>query len=88
MTSESAHIVVLETTDNYRSLMKCPHCSHWNRIEVDKIFVEQPSSEPKVRVMIRMYEPLEAVECKKCGKAIADRSPKQNRETYLKRDND
>jgi hypothetical protein len=34
-------------------------CGHWNRFEVNKIFLEQPSPEPKVKVMIPMYEPLE-----------------------------
>jgi hypothetical protein len=32
----------------------------------NKIFIEQPSPEPKVRVMIPMYEPLEVVKCRKC----------------------
>ena len=49
--------------------MKCPFCGHWNRIPVNKIFIEQPSSESKVRVMIPMYEPLEVA---KCGKVIAE----------------
>ena len=48
--------------------LKCPHCSHWNRIRVDKTFAEQPSSEPKVKALIPMYEPLEVVTCKKYGK--------------------
>jgi len=52
--------------------MKCSHCGHWNRIPVNKIFIEQPSSEPKVRVLIPMYEPLEISKCKKCGKIIAE----------------
>jgi len=52
--------------------MKCRYCGHWNRIQVNKIFVEQPSSEPKVKVLIPMYEPLETVKCKKCGKIIAE----------------
>jgi len=34
--------------------MKCPDCSHWNGVAVNKIFVEQNSLEPKVRVMIPM----------------------------------
>jgi len=48
--------------------MKCPCCSHWNRLEVDKIFVEQPYPEPKVKVLIPMYNPLKTETCKKCGK--------------------
>jgi len=39
--------------------MKCSNCGHWNRVPVNKIFIEQPSPEPTVQVMIPMYEPLE-----------------------------
>jgi len=39
---------------------------------MNKIFIEQPSTEPKVRVMIPMYEPLEVAKCEKCGKVIAE----------------
>jgi len=52
--------------------MKCPSCGHWNRILVNKIFIEQSSSEPKVKVLIPMYEPSEVVKCKKCGEIIAE----------------
>jgi len=55
--------------------MKSPNCGHWNRVPVNKIFIEQPSSERKVKVLIPMYEPSEVVKCKKCGKIIAE--PKQ-----------
>lgn len=51
--------------------IKCPYCFKWNRIRVDKIFVEQPSSEPKVRVMIPHYNPLKIERCSKCNKIIA-----------------
>jgi len=54
--------------------MKCPNCGHWNRVPVNKIFIEQPSSEPKVKVLIPMYEPLEVVKCKRCGKVKAELS--------------
>jgi|GEM_PF-1552751 len=47
-------------------------CGHWNRIKVNKIFLEQPSPEPKVKVMIPMYEPLETSKCEKCGKVIVE----------------
>ena len=43
---------------------ECPYCSHWNSLEVDKIFVEQPSSERKVKVLIPMYKLLEIVKDK------------------------
>jgi len=36
------------------------------------VVLEQPSPEPKVKVMIPMYEPLETSKCKKCGKIIAE----------------
>jgi hypothetical protein len=52
--------------------MKCSICGHWNRVPVNKIFVEQLSPEPKVMVMIPMYEPLETIKCKKCSKIIAE----------------
>jgi len=52
--------------------MKCSHCGCWNRVEVNKILVPQPSLEPKVRVLIPMYEPLEVAKCEKCGKVIAE----------------
>ena len=55
-----------------RLRMKCPKCGHWNRVPVNKVSVEQDSSEPKVKVFIPMYEPLEIVKCKKCGKVIAE----------------
>ena len=41
-----------------------PDCDHWNHIPVNKNFIEQPSSEPKVEVMIPMYEPLQMSKCK------------------------
>jgi ribosomal protein S27AE len=52
--------------------MKCPNCGHWNRVPVSKVLVEQDSPEPKVKVVIPMYEPLETSKCKKCGKIIAE----------------
>ena len=52
--------------------MKCSHCGCWNRFEADKIFVQQPSPEPKVKVFIPMYKPLKTERCKKCGKVIAE----------------
>ena len=51
--------------------MKCPSCGHWNRVPVNKIFIEQYSPEPKVKAYVPMYEPLETVKCKKCSKIIA-----------------
>jgi hypothetical protein len=52
--------------------MKCPNCGHWNRIPVNKLFIEQPSPDPKVRVMVPMYEPFQVSKCEKCGKVIVE----------------
>jgi len=52
--------------------MKCSRCVHWNGVSVNKLFLEQPSPEPKVKVMIPMYEPLETSKCKHCGNVIAE----------------
>jgi len=29
--------------------MKCEACGHWNRVPVNKIFIEQDTPEPKVK---------------------------------------
>ena len=55
-----------------RLRMKCSDCGHWNRVPFNKIFIEQKSPEPKVKVLIPMYEPLEVTKCKKCRKVIAE----------------
>ena len=52
--------------------MKCPSCGHWNRVQVNKLFIEQPNPEPKLKVVIPMYEPLQVSKCAKCGKVIAE----------------
>lgn len=52
--------------------MKCEACGHWNRIEVNKLFIEHSTSDPKVKAFLPMYEPLKVVRCKKCGKVIAE----------------
>jgi len=41
--------------------MKCSSCGYWNRVSVNKVFVEQISPEPKVKVLIPMYEPLKVI---------------------------
>lgn len=54
-----------------RFRLKCSNCGHWNRFLVNKIFLEKPSPEPKVKLYVPMYEPLKVVNCKKCGQVIA-----------------
>ncbi len=51
--------------------LKCPNCSHWNRIEVEKVFLNPECSEPKVQVLIPHYLPLKEEKCNKCGNVIA-----------------
>jgi len=52
--------------------IKCPYCGQWNRVPVNKVFIEQNSPEPKVKVLIPMYKPLEVVKCEKCRMVIAE----------------
>jgi len=52
--------------------MKCSEYGHWNGFAVNKIFIEQATSEPKVKAYVLMYNPLETVRCRKCGKVIAE----------------
>jgi len=52
--------------------IKCSNCGHWNRVSVNKMFLEQPSQDPKVKIFIPVYEPLKTTKCKKCGKTIAE----------------
>ena len=52
--------------------LKCSNCGHWNRVPASKIFIEQNTSDSKVKAYIQVYEPSEVVKCKKCGKAIAE----------------
>lgn len=54
-----------------RLKIKCS-CGHWNSVPVNKIYLEQTSPEPKVKVMIPMYEPLEVSKCEKCSSIIAE----------------
>lgn len=50
--------------------IECP-CGHWNRITFNTVFSEPPLPEPKVRMMKRMYKPLEETKCAKCGGVTA-----------------
>jgi len=55
-----------------RLRMKCKACGHWNRIEVNKLLIEQETSELKVKAFIPMYEPLKVEKCEKCKTVIAE----------------
>jgi len=52
--------------------IKCSNCGYWNRVPVNKMFLEQPSQDSKVKVFIPVYEPLKTAKCEKCGKIIAE----------------
>jgi hypothetical protein len=55
-----------------RLRMKCKACGYWNQFEVNKLFIEQPSSEIKVKAFLPMYEPLQVSKSKECGKIIVE----------------
>jgi hypothetical protein len=40
--------------------------------QVEKIFSEQLSSEPKVKVLVPLYLPFKSEKCAKCGHVIAE----------------
>ena len=52
--------------------IKCPNCSHWNRIEVEKVFTEQATSEAKVKAFTPLYLPLKTEKCSKCNHVMAE----------------
>jgi hypothetical protein len=52
--------------------MKCSYCGHWNKVPAIKVFFEPDSTEPKVKVMIPMYQPVQTSKCEKCGKTTAE----------------
>jgi hypothetical protein len=55
-----------------RHRMKCKACGYWNRIEVKKLFIEQETNDPEVKVIIPYYELLRVETCKNCRKIIAE----------------
>ena len=52
--------------------MKCRNCGHWNRIEVEKLFLNSNSSENKMKVFLPFYLPLKTEVCSKCKSVIAE----------------
>jgi ribosomal protein S27E len=65
---------LLHGKKNRNLRMKCSSCGHWNRVTVNKIFLEQPSpiDANKVKVIIPMYQPLEKVKCEKCSRTVVE----------------
>jgi len=39
-------------------------CGHWNRVSVNKLAIQQNSPEPKVKVFVPTYKPLQVSKCK------------------------
>lgn len=54
-----------------RLKIKCS-CGHWKSVLINKVFIEQPSPESKVKVLIPMYAPLQVSKCEKCGQVVAE----------------
>lgn len=52
--------------------MKCSSCGKWNRIEVEKVYSEQATSEARIKAFIPMYLPLKTERCSKCDNVIAE----------------
>ena len=50
--------------------LECP-CGYWNAITCNTVYFEPTSPEPKVRVMKRMYKPIEETQYSKCGRVTA-----------------
>lgn len=61
-----------ETIMKVKLRMKCKVCGHWNRFEVEKIFFNPDSQEPKVQVFLPPYLPLKTEVCSKCKNVIAE----------------
>jgi DNA-directed RNA polymerase subunit RPC12/RpoP len=52
--------------------MKCKSCGHWNRIDVEKVFLNPDSPESKVQVFLPSYLPLKTERCSRCGQIITE----------------
>jgi len=35
--------------------LRCKFCGYWNRVPVNKVLVEQPSTKPEAKVFIPIY---------------------------------
>ena len=50
--------------------VKCRNCGNWNRIEVEKIFLNAGISESKLKIFLPAYLPLKTEKCSKCNQVI------------------
>ncbi len=51
--------------------IKCKNCGNWNKIEVEKIFLNAGTLESKLKVFSPAYLPLKTEKCTKCNQIIA-----------------
>ena len=51
--------------------MKCPSCKNWNKIIVEKVFLNTSNSSSKVNIFLPAYLPYKEEKCSKCGYIIA-----------------
>ena len=72
MKSGESRVKMNEGMLRRRLRLKCSKCGHWNSFPVNKFFIEQSTSEPKVTAYIPMYLPLQIEKCRKCEKVIAE----------------
>ena len=68
LTINEMKVIAVGASMKARLRMKCSSCGHWNRVLVNKIFIEQPSIKPKVKALIPMYEPLQVSKVKNAVK--------------------
>ena len=83
MTSEEGKIihVTSKKVDYIRGItvkaklrIKCRNCGSWNKIEVEKIFVNSGNSESKLKIFLPAYLPLNSEKCYKCNRVIAEKN--------------
>ena len=46
--------------------IQCPKCKTWNRILLNKVFLEPKGHEHKVKAFISMCQPIRKTKCSKC----------------------
>lgn len=51
--------------------MKCRNCGNWNRLKVEKVFLNAGNSDSKLKVFLPAYMPLKTEKCSKCNQVIA-----------------
>jgi hypothetical protein len=52
--------------------IRCRTCGHWNKVEVEKAFLNPDNPEPKVEVFIPSYLSTKTQKCKKCSTVLCE----------------